>query len=245
MPEPRQSRPIRDQIVHHFKQQMFDGLLRAGDRLPSVRDIAETWSVGHITVQAAIEQLRTEGLVRTERGTGTYAIPGRAIWGPQQAMRATRYPGGQRVEVRSAALVTAPRYVAGILNSTTVIRREELTYGITGPLPAMLAVSWSPGWALPTVPELGALWPLPDPGGAAAMISAATGQPLSWGWCARESRPPRNDGREQPLLHLDPGVHVLAEVVTWGTGDGESSQTVEYLEYIVGPNRVIESELVP
>lgn len=244
MPEPRTTRPKRDRIAEQLKQRMFDGQLRDGMRVPTIRELAAEWDVTHGTVQAAIEQLRTEGLVRVVHGEGTFATPGRAIWGPQQAMRSTRYPYGQRVEVRAAALVEAPRYVAGIIHTPMAVRREWLTYGM-GPVAITLSVSWTPSWAITDVPQLGHLYPLADPGGAAAMIASATGQPLSWGWCARESRRPRNDGREIPLLHLTADEYVLAEVVTWGTGDGETSQTVEYLEFVTGPNRVVESELVP
>ena len=134
--------------------------------------------------------------------------------------------------------------MAGILDSELVVRREWLTYG-AGSTAEMLSTSWTPRWALAAVPELGHLWPLPVPGGAAPMIAAATGQPLTWGWCAWEARLPRDDGREMPLLHLTRDSPCLGTVITWGTGDGETSQTIEYLEFVVCGNRAVEAELIP
>lgn len=236
--------PKRDQIVADIKQRMFDGLLRDGMRLPTVRSMADDYNVGHVTVQAAIEQLRTEGLIRTEHGVGTFATPGRAIWGPQQQLRAPRYPRGQRVEVTDAQLIHAPRYVAGILNTVMVVRRQELTYGMAGPIPIHLTVSWTPEWALADVPDLAVLRPLDHPGGAAPAIAAATGQPITRGWTGIEARAPREDGREKPLLHLIGGA-CLAHVYTWDIGAGEDTRTIEYREIVSQPNSVLEFQLLP
>jgi Bacterial regulatory proteins, gntR family len=242
---PPRSQPKRDQIIQWVEQQMHDGQLRDGTQLPSVLDIAARFGVSHDPVQRALEQLRTKGLIYTIPGGGTFASPGRLTWGPQQQMRAVRYPYGQRIEVRAAALVEAPRYVAGLVGTSMVVRREWLTYKPAEQLPVMLSVSWCPAWAAAEVPELTALWPLPNPAGAAAMIAEARHEPLTWGWCAWENRLPRNDGRETSLLHLDPGVFVSATVISWGSGDAETKQTTEYTEMVTGPNRVLEAELVP
>lgn len=245
MPNPRASLPKRDQIAAALKQQMFDGQLRDGTRLKSVRDLAAEWDVGHVTVQAALEQLRTEGLIHTEPDVGSFATnTGRALWGPQQQIQAPRFPRGQRIEVTDAALIHAPRYVAGMLGSDMVVRRQEITHGPNGPI--ALTVSWCPGWALTDVPDLGNLRPLENhTGGAAFTIAATIGQPVTWGWAAIESRFPRDDGREQPLLHLTAGVPVLAHVYRWDTGTGENRRTLEYREIVNGANQVLEFEILP
>jgi DNA-binding transcriptional regulator YhcF (GntR family) len=248
LPDP--SKPRYQQIADDIKQQMFDGTLRGGMRLPAVRDLAAPpgeggYGCSHATVQRAFEQLRTEGLIRSDP-EGTYVTnTSRAVWAPQQGIRAPRHPRGQRIQVTDAALIHAPRYVASMLGSDMVVRRQWLTYGMDGPVAVMLSVSWTPAWALPLVPELATLWPLSNPGGAAPMIAAALGEPLTWGWISWESRTPLNDGREQPLLHLAADSPCTGTVIKWGIGEGESQQVVEYVEFVVGPGKAVEAELIP
>lgn len=47
------------------------GELAAGDRLPSERELVETWEVAKATANKAIAALKVEGLVETRIGSGT------------------------------------------------------------------------------------------------------------------------------------------------------------------------------
>jgi DNA-binding GntR family transcriptional regulator len=246
MPEVQQPVPQHLQVADYYAQKILDGEIRDGEQMPSVRAIRREWNVGHNVAQRAIDHLKTGGLVRTGPG-GTFATPGRAIYGPQQRLRATTFPGDQRVQMLAAAIVDSPEYVIPILGLepgadgvTRVLRREWVTY-VNASEPYMLSVMWcSPEFAGP-VPELLTLLPLPGSGEAAQLIAERTGSPLTWGRTAHEARPVKDDGRESPLLRLPKTGHVLAEVYIWTSRD----KVVVYTEFVVPEGKVIESDLAP
>ncbi len=49
--------------------------LRAGERLPSERDLAGRWGAARMTVRHATDALVAEGLVARRHGSGTYVLP--------------------------------------------------------------------------------------------------------------------------------------------------------------------------
>lgn len=243
MPKVKRAEPLHLQIASHYKARILDGRTADGDQLPSVRDIAVEWDVGQQTAQRAMEHLKTEGLVRTSTGHGTFAVAGRAKTGPQQWITAAWFPAAERVEVRAAELVPAPAYVVPILGLLEVkpgffpvIRREWVTFE-AGDVPFMLSVSWCRPEAAVRLPELLAVAPLPDPRGAAKMI--AGGRKLR-GRFGVEARRPRDDGREVPLLDLEPGAGVLAPVTVWWAGE----DVLEYREDVLREGKVIEVDML-
>lgn len=64
--------PIYEQIMDYIKEEMIVGHLRGGDRLPSVREMAEKLKVNPNTVQRAYQELEREGITYTQRGMGSY-----------------------------------------------------------------------------------------------------------------------------------------------------------------------------
>jgi GntR family transcriptional regulator len=245
MPEVQQSVPQHLQVADYYKQQILDGVIQDGQRMPSVRAIRAEWNVGHNVAQRAIDHLKTGGLVRTGPD-GTFATPGRAVYGPQQRLRAATFPGSERIEVRAAEIIPAPEYVVPILGlepddagDTLVLRREWLTYANGSATPRMLSVLWCPPGFSGPVPELLALLPLTED--AAKLIAERTGSPLTWGRTSHEARPAKDDGRETPLLQLGDNAHVLAEVYIWASRD----RVLVYGEYILPEYRVIEADMAP
>lgn len=65
-------RPIYIQIVEQVKTFIISGEYSAGERLPSVRDIAAESGVNPNTVQKALAELENSGLVRTNRTSGRF-----------------------------------------------------------------------------------------------------------------------------------------------------------------------------
>lgn len=242
-PKAERHEPLHLQISGHYKKKMLDGEIAPGARLPSVRDIATEWEVGQETAARAIQQLKTAGLVRTGPD-GTFALGRREKYGPQQRIRAVTFPPSERVEILAAEVIRAPEYVVPILgligSQPLVARREWITYEDSN-VPFMLSVTWCARRYTEQVPELLALFPLPDAGGAAKLIASRTGREITWGVSAREARHIQDDGREGPLLRLPRDGHVLAETYVWACGD----DIVEYGEYILPENRVIESDMEP
>jgi GntR family transcriptional repressor for pyruvate dehydrogenase complex len=63
---------LSHQTAQHIRELMKSGGLRAGDRLPSERELGERLGVSRTVVREAIQILRAEGLVRIRMGVGTF-----------------------------------------------------------------------------------------------------------------------------------------------------------------------------
>ena len=64
--------PIYIQISNIIKLQIVTKQLKSGDKLPTVRDLAETAGVNPNTVQRALSDLEAEGFVYSVRTTGRF-----------------------------------------------------------------------------------------------------------------------------------------------------------------------------
>jgi len=65
-------RQLRDRGVH----MILDGVLKEGDPMPSVRNVAAEFRVNPLTVLKAYQQLADEQLVEKKRGLGMFVKPG-------------------------------------------------------------------------------------------------------------------------------------------------------------------------
>ena len=65
-------RQLRDGVV----AMILDGVLKEGDPLPSVRNVAAEFRVNPLTVLKAYQQLADEQLVEKKRGLGMFVKPG-------------------------------------------------------------------------------------------------------------------------------------------------------------------------
>ena len=70
------SQPIYRQIRDRVVALILDGVLKEGDPLPSVRNVAAESRVNPITVLKSYQQLVDEELVETRRGRGMFIKPG-------------------------------------------------------------------------------------------------------------------------------------------------------------------------
>ena len=68
--------PIYRQIAQHVRRALARGVIKSGDRLPSVRELAQQLKVNQNTVVHAYSQLEREGIVETRRGLGTFIRDG-------------------------------------------------------------------------------------------------------------------------------------------------------------------------
>ena len=73
------SRPIYAQLVERLKAKILAGTYPPGGHLDSVRDLAAAAGVNPNTMQRALAQLETEGLVRTERTAGRFVTEDTAL----------------------------------------------------------------------------------------------------------------------------------------------------------------------
>lgn len=64
--------PIYQQIIMQIKAQIMNGMLRAGDALPSMRVLAAQLHISVITTKRAYEELERDGY--------TYSVPGKGCF---------------------------------------------------------------------------------------------------------------------------------------------------------------------
>jgi GntR family transcriptional regulator len=60
------------QIHSAIRDRILSGELRAGEELPSIRQLAADTTVSVITIKRAYQQLESEGLIISHQGRGTY-----------------------------------------------------------------------------------------------------------------------------------------------------------------------------
>ena len=71
-------RPIYGQIADRVKFAVAGGVLRAGELVPSVRELSKQLIVNPNTVAPAYRDLQSEGLLESVRGMGLQVAGGRA-----------------------------------------------------------------------------------------------------------------------------------------------------------------------
>jgi GntR family transcriptional regulator len=70
------STPIYRQLRDRVVAMILDGVLKQGDPLPSVRQVAADFQINPITVSKAYQELVDENLVEKRRGLGMYVTEG-------------------------------------------------------------------------------------------------------------------------------------------------------------------------
>ncbi len=68
--------PIYRQLKERVVAMLLDGVLKPGDALPSVRQVAAEYQLNPITVSRAYQELADEALVEKRRGLGMYVTEG-------------------------------------------------------------------------------------------------------------------------------------------------------------------------
>ena len=71
----RDSRPIYEQVQDGLRRLMVSGVLREGEKLPSVRALAGQLAINPNTIQRAYEALEREGYVYSVGGKGSFVAP--------------------------------------------------------------------------------------------------------------------------------------------------------------------------
>lgn len=64
--------PYHYQLTEIVRRLISQEQWRQGDKLPSEREFCETFAISRITVRKALDSLAAEGLVRTNKGIGTF-----------------------------------------------------------------------------------------------------------------------------------------------------------------------------
>ncbi|MGW1269862.1 GntR family transcriptional regulator [Streptomyces sp. NPDC002491] len=169
------------QVVKHLRQQILDGDLKDGDKIPSVRKIAEEWEISQATAMKALATLRADGLVESVVGSGTIVRTKSNVHRSARD-RFTRmlstgriYAPGEYAVITAAELAPAPAHIAdtlGIEEGELAIRRHRITNNEDGPVSA--STSWFHAALAETVPAL--LSTDRIKGGTPTAIKEATGR---------------------------------------------------------------------
>ena len=74
----RDARPIYLQIMENYRLQIQRGILEAGEKLPSVRELASQLAINPNTIARAYRELETEGWIASVAGKGSFVcgVPG-------------------------------------------------------------------------------------------------------------------------------------------------------------------------
>jgi DNA-binding transcriptional regulator YhcF (GntR family) len=78
--------PLGVQLDWVVRAAVASGRLRAGDRLPGLREVADQLGVNHNTLRAAVAKLEADGLLETRHGSGTFVAAGAAAQLRQAAL---------------------------------------------------------------------------------------------------------------------------------------------------------------
>ena len=68
----RDARPIYTQISDGFREQILGGILQPGEKLPSVRELAQQLTINPNTIQRAYRELEAAGWIATVPGKGCF-----------------------------------------------------------------------------------------------------------------------------------------------------------------------------
>ncbi|WP_116951001.1 GntR family transcriptional regulator [Jiangella endophytica] len=154
--------PPYRRIAAELRAGILAGELRPGERLPSVRQIAQRWGVALATATRVMATLRDEGLAETRVGSG--AVVARAVRPVVTARRSARPTGPlppslTRADVLRAAVAIADR--EGL--DAVTMRRLAAELG-TGPMSLYRHVATKDDLVRQMVDDVVRAAELPDPG---------------------------------------------------------------------------------
>ena len=64
--------PIYIQIGTFIKEQIINGTIRPGEKLPSVREYAVFFEGSPLTIHRTVQYLESEGIIETRKGIGSF-----------------------------------------------------------------------------------------------------------------------------------------------------------------------------
>lgn len=101
--------PIGVQLAWALRTRIRDGRLLPGQRLPGLRELAQALKVNANTIRAVYQRLEHEGIIESQRGSGTFVAAGA---GPQRSAAGTIAANAAREAMRTGV---DPREVAAAL----------------------------------------------------------------------------------------------------------------------------------
>lgn len=119
MVDRRSGVPAFRQVAADLRDKISAGEYTPGDRLPSERELVETYGVSRPTIRDAVNVLRTEGVVSAEHGRGVFVRP------PSSIRRLSRSRLSKAARDRNRGAFLADAAAGGFTPSTSVKVRFE------------------------------------------------------------------------------------------------------------------------
>src|SRR5262249_38719131 len=146
-------------VADELERSIADGTFKSGTKLPAENDIAARFGVNRHTVRRAIATLTERGLVRAERGSGTYVEAARLAYPIRKRTRFSEIIGNtgravsgkliaSAVEAADAEIAKRLRLKPGAL----VNRLETLRYADR--VPISTGTIWLPAQRFPDAAEI-------------------------------------------------------------------------------------------
>ena len=135
------------QVADGIERGIAEGRFVPGEKLPGETDIAETYGVNRHTVRRALATLAERGLVRAERGSGTYVEARRLAYPLRSRTRFSeivgaggREPRGQLIDASEDIATRELARELGVKTGTPLIRIEALR--LADRTPICVSTSW-------------------------------------------------------------------------------------------------------
>ncbi len=110
--DPNSHVPIYEQIIQHLSGAIAAGVIRAGEPLPSIRNVAVDLVVNPNTVQRAFQELERRGLIETRKGMRVLAAKDAAVVATRQSEAASKARFEDGIAIGRAAGIPKTRIKA-------------------------------------------------------------------------------------------------------------------------------------
>src|SRR6201985_375851 len=129
------------QVADGIERAIADGRFAAGEKLPGEMEIAETYRVNRHTVRRALATLAERGLVRAERGSGTYVEAAKLAYPLRSRTRFSeivgaggREPRGQLIAATEELATRELAKLLGLKVGAPLVRIEALRLADHAPI---------------------------------------------------------------------------------------------------------------
>jgi GntR family transcriptional regulator len=109
--------PVYRQMMDQFEYYVAGGILRPGDQIPSIRELASALRVNPTTVVKAYTELERAGLIEKRHGKGAFVAPNARALTDAEQEEALRRSAKQLAVEATQMQVPAPKVI-------TVVREE-------------------------------------------------------------------------------------------------------------------------
>lgn len=136
--KPIKTKKIYEEIVEQIKQLIMDGYLKPGDKLPSEKNLVESFKVSRSSIREALSALEIMGLVEVRTGEGAFirrleedSIPASFYWLLSLDTGSVR----ELLELRKMVEVQAAGYAAERITPDELVRLGQVLEAMKNDLP--------------------------------------------------------------------------------------------------------------